>query len=231
MFALHFDMRAGQSGAAPDELYAAAVDMCAWAERHGCATVVLGEEHGLPDGYLPGTLTFAAAIAARTQRLEIVVAAALHALRVPVDLAEEMNVLDILSKGRVTYILDHEEGVRDSSVTFVADDVEQAWDEIGMNLLRDACRDRHAMTIEELRSEKSIGYRIVSVAEAANRVAHGDVLQLSPLCGGIEPDVAWPDLTRASRRSQRCPHPTTSRRWMAPSPCPGDSAPEPGALT
>ena len=197
MFALHFDMRAAQSGAAPDELYAAAVDMCAWAEKHGCATVVVGEQHALPDGYLP-PLTFAAAIAARTERLEILVAAALPPLREPVGLPEEMNILELLSKGRVTYILEHEEGNRDSSVMFVADDVEQAWDEIGMNLLRDARRDRHAMTIEELRA-KSTRYRIVSVAEAASRVARGDVLRLSPLCGGIAPDVAWPYLTRAAK--------------------------------
>jgi hypothetical protein len=34
------------------------------------------------------------------------------------------------------------------------------------------------------------------VPEAVSRVREGQVLNLSPLCGGLPPDVAWPYLKR-----------------------------------
>jgi hypothetical protein len=36
VYMLRFDMRAPDIGASPVELYAAATEMCAWAEGHGC---------------------------------------------------------------------------------------------------------------------------------------------------------------------------------------------------
>jgi len=104
MFLLRFDMRA-QPGASTGELYATAIDMCAWADDHGCASVVLSEHHASPDGYLPAPLLLAGAIAARTQQVRILVAAVLLPFYDPVRLVEEMNVLDIISKGRVSYTL------------------------------------------------------------------------------------------------------------------------------
>ncbi|GFG99350.1 hypothetical protein MTIM_52290 [Mycobacterium timonense] len=41
MFTLRFDMRAPGFGAPPRDLYAAAIDMCAWAETRGAALAVL----------------------------------------------------------------------------------------------------------------------------------------------------------------------------------------------
>src|SRR5690242_5697159 len=102
---MRFDLRAPQPGAAPADLYAAAVDMCAWGDARGCAAVVVCEHHASPDGYLPAPLLFASAIAARTERVPILIAAVLLPFRDPVRLAEEMNVLDILSRGRVGYVL------------------------------------------------------------------------------------------------------------------------------
>src|SRR5262245_45296648 len=69
MFTMRFDMRAPKDGAPRTQLYAAALDMCAWAEDHGCLAVVICEHHGSEDGYLPAPLVFASAVAARTQRL------------------------------------------------------------------------------------------------------------------------------------------------------------------
>ncbi|HVQ51287.1 MAG TPA: LLM class flavin-dependent oxidoreductase [Mycobacterium sp.] len=94
------------------------------------------------------------------------------------------------------------------SVTFVADDVDQAWDEIGDHLLDDArayaewnpanetsAGMSYATNVTELRAT-SMSHRILSVAEAVERVAGGEMLNLSPLCGGLPPEVAWPYLKR-----------------------------------
>jgi len=37
---------------------------------------------------------------------------------------------------------------------------------------------------------------IISVPEAISQVRAGQVLNLSPLCGGLPPEVAWPYLKR-----------------------------------
>jgi alkanesulfonate monooxygenase SsuD/methylene tetrahydromethanopterin reductase-like flavin-dependent oxidoreductase (luciferase family) len=105
MFTLRFDMRAPDWAAPAAELYAAAIDMCAWAETRGAILVVLSEHHGADDGHLPVPLILASAIAARTTQLAILVAAVPIPLWDPVRLAEEMSVLDLISKGRVLYAL------------------------------------------------------------------------------------------------------------------------------
>ena len=101
---LRFDMRAPAMGAPTVELYAAATEMCAWAEDHGCLAAVLCEHHGAEDGYLPSPLILASAIAARTERLALSLILLLPFYD-PVRLAEDMAVLDIISKGRASYIL------------------------------------------------------------------------------------------------------------------------------
>ena len=103
MFTIRFDMRAPSFGAPTSELYAAAIDMCAWAETRGAIVAVLSEHHGAEDGHLPSPLVLAAAIAARTERLPIMLAAVVLPFWDPVRLAEDMSVLDIISKGRVSY--------------------------------------------------------------------------------------------------------------------------------
>ena len=103
MFTIRFDMRAPSFGAPTSELYAAAIDMCAWAETRGAIVAVLSEHHGAEDGHLPSPLVLASAIAARTERLQIMLAAVVLPFWDPVRLAEDMSVLDIISKGRVSY--------------------------------------------------------------------------------------------------------------------------------
>jgi alkanesulfonate monooxygenase SsuD/methylene tetrahydromethanopterin reductase-like flavin-dependent oxidoreductase (luciferase family) len=309
---LRFDMRAPDFGAPPAELYAAATEMCAWAEGHGCLAAVLCEHHGAEDGYLPSPMVLASAIAARTERLALSLILILPFYN-PVRLAEDMAVLDIISKGRASYILalgyrpeefeqfgvdirkrgrvvdqkvdllrrllagevdldgrhinvtprphtvggpmltwgggtvaaarragryglgmlgnanvpgmqeayenacrehGHEPGPvylpdRDTpSVCFVADNVDKAWAELGPYLLHDArsyaewnpdndtsAGISHVDTVEELRA-LSRSHRIYSVAEAIERVRAGEVINLSPLCGGLPPELAWPYLKR-----------------------------------
>ncbi len=104
MFTLRFDMRTPPLGAPAVQLYAAAIEMCAWAEHRDCIAVVLCEHHGSEDGYLPSPLILASAIAARTERLALSLVVILPFYD-PVRLAEEMTVLDILSKGRASYVV------------------------------------------------------------------------------------------------------------------------------
>jgi hypothetical protein len=105
MFMLRFDMRLAPDGAPAGEMYRAALEMSEWADQHGGLSVAFSEHHASPDGYLPAPLLLAAAAAARTRTLPILVAALLATLRNPVQLAEELAVLDIVSGGRLALVL------------------------------------------------------------------------------------------------------------------------------
>lgn len=106
MLILRFDFRIGpQATVSMAELYAASLDMAAWADELGDATLAFSEHHGSEDGYLPSPLVLAAAAAARTSTVSINVAALLLLLRDPVKLAEDVNVLDHLSQGRVSHTI------------------------------------------------------------------------------------------------------------------------------
>lgn len=86
------------------EQYAACLEQCAWADTRGINFVVLSEHHGVDDGYLPAPLTLAAAIAGRTRRLRLHIAALLVPLHDPIRLAEQIAVLDLISAGRVAFV-------------------------------------------------------------------------------------------------------------------------------
>lgn len=105
MFTMRFDMRAPAFGAPPADLYRAALEMSAWAESRGCVGIQVCEHHRSRDGYLPAPLVLASAIAARTTTLPIQVAALIVPLHDPVELAEQMAVLDLVSAGRVSYVV------------------------------------------------------------------------------------------------------------------------------
>ena len=87
------------------DLYEAMLDMCAWAESRNCVAAIVSQHHGVDDGYLPSPVPVAAAIAARTTTLSISVAALLLALYEPVKLAEDLAVVDLISRGRVSYVV------------------------------------------------------------------------------------------------------------------------------
>ncbi|OBB25025.1 LLM class flavin-dependent oxidoreductase [Mycolicibacterium elephantis] len=103
MFTLRFDMRAPSVGAPASQLYAAASEMSAWAEQHGCVAAVLCEHHCADDGYLPSPLLLASAIASRTERLLLNLVVILPFYDVA-RLAEDMSVLDHISAGRASYV-------------------------------------------------------------------------------------------------------------------------------
>jgi alkanesulfonate monooxygenase SsuD/methylene tetrahydromethanopterin reductase-like flavin-dependent oxidoreductase (luciferase family) len=103
---LRYDLRCPPfSKVSHAELYATALEQCAWADRLGFAAVILSEHHGSPDGYLPSPLVFAAAVAARTRQLRIHLAALIAPLHDPLRLAEDLAVLDLVSGGRVVPVL------------------------------------------------------------------------------------------------------------------------------
>ena len=85
--------------------YRAAIDMAAYADRAGFASVNVEEHHVAENGWLPSPLTMAAAIAGRTENCSIGVMALLVALYDPIRLAEDIAVLDLISGGRVSYVI------------------------------------------------------------------------------------------------------------------------------
>jgi alkanesulfonate monooxygenase SsuD/methylene tetrahydromethanopterin reductase-like flavin-dependent oxidoreductase (luciferase family) len=104
VFTMRFDMRSPLDGVPTADLYQAALDMAAWAETRGAVLAIVCEHHGMADGYLPSPLVLATAMAARTTVLPVMVAVVVLPLYRPVRLAEEMVVLDVISKGRVSYV-------------------------------------------------------------------------------------------------------------------------------
>jgi alkanesulfonate monooxygenase SsuD/methylene tetrahydromethanopterin reductase-like flavin-dependent oxidoreductase (luciferase family) len=85
--------------------YQAALDMTAWAEERGAVMVSVSEHHGSLDGYLPSALPMAAAIAARTSTIAIGINALVAPFHDPLRLAEDIAVVDLLSKGRLSITL------------------------------------------------------------------------------------------------------------------------------
>src|SRR3546814_14402731 len=96
-------------GRSPEEvarLYETAIEMAAYVDGQGeCQGIAVSEHHASDDGFLPSPIVMASAIAAVTKRTPIAIAAALLPLYDPVRLAEEMIVLDHISRGRAIFTL------------------------------------------------------------------------------------------------------------------------------
>jgi alkanesulfonate monooxygenase SsuD/methylene tetrahydromethanopterin reductase-like flavin-dependent oxidoreductase (luciferase family) len=318
---LRFDMRVPDWAGPAAAHYCAVSDMCEWAETRGAPLTVLSEHHGATDGHLPTPLMLASAVAARTRNMAILLAAVPLPLWDPVRLAEEISVLDLISRGRVSYVFGvghraeeyahfgvdmaargrladeylrvlmallrgesvdfggrqvrvtplctspngpglmiaggSKAAVRRAAahglgfisqidrpelrtyyeeqcakmgqtpgfvqfpvpgsptVVFVTDDLDQAWEQLGPHLLHDAAMAasyRHgddsvasitrAKTVAELRVDGG-PYRILTPTAATEFVREGKALPLHPLCGGINPEVAWPYLRSAVAAHQQ----------------------------
>ncbi len=105
VFATRYDLRCPSlSTATREDIYAAAVAQASYCDTAGFDALVLSEHHGVDDGYLPAPLLVATAFAAVTSRIQITVAALLAPLYDPIRLAEDIAVLDHLSRGRVAYV-------------------------------------------------------------------------------------------------------------------------------
>jgi alkanesulfonate monooxygenase SsuD/methylene tetrahydromethanopterin reductase-like flavin-dependent oxidoreductase (luciferase family) len=100
--ALTLDLRNPAPWARPTaEFYARTLERVVEAERLGVGSVWLSEHHLFEDGYLPQPLTFAAAIAARTQQIRIGTGILIAPLRKAIDIAEQAAIVDVLSNGRL----------------------------------------------------------------------------------------------------------------------------------
>jgi len=130
---LRFDMRQPEiSRIPPADMYQAAIDMCAWGDDKGFGSVHLSEHHGSADGYCPSPLVFASAIASRTSNMRLFISALIAPLHDPVQLAEDLTVLDIISRGRVIPIISG--GYREEEFTAVGKELsarKQYMDDIG----------------------------------------------------------------------------------------------------
>ncbi len=105
-FGLRFDFRNPEiAGTTMADRYAAALDIAEWADGLGCTSIAVSEHHASPDGYLPSPIAMLAAMAARTTDVGFLIAALIAPFHDPLRLAEDMIVLDILSRGRVDLIL------------------------------------------------------------------------------------------------------------------------------
>jgi alkanesulfonate monooxygenase SsuD/methylene tetrahydromethanopterin reductase-like flavin-dependent oxidoreductase (luciferase family) len=137
---MRFDFRCPPGDATPAaELYHAALEMAAYADGKGVNVIGLSEHHNTADGYLPAPLTVATAMAARTRHALISIGALLVPLYDPIKLAEDLAVLDIIARGRLTVIagigyreseyhaLDSDWGGRGKQLETTLDILRQAW--------------------------------------------------------------------------------------------------------
>jgi alkanesulfonate monooxygenase SsuD/methylene tetrahydromethanopterin reductase-like flavin-dependent oxidoreductase (luciferase family) len=85
--------------------YRTMLEQCAWAEARGFSRVAVREHHGSPDGYLPAPLVAAGGIAAVTSRMTLLLQALVVTLHDPVELAEGLAVLDLMSEGRLVVVV------------------------------------------------------------------------------------------------------------------------------
>lgn len=99
-----FDMRAPALGTPTQELYSAAVEMAAFADRIGVDRIGLMEHHGSDDGYLPQPFTLASAMAAVTKDIRFILGAVILPLHDPIIIAEQIAVTDLISNGRINVI-------------------------------------------------------------------------------------------------------------------------------
>jgi alkanesulfonate monooxygenase SsuD/methylene tetrahydromethanopterin reductase-like flavin-dependent oxidoreductase (luciferase family) len=103
-FNLSLDMRAPDFGTPPARLYSEVLEMAQFADAHGLDYISINEHHGTRDGYLPAPTVLAAALAARTKRIRIQIAAVILPLHDPVKIAEQIAVLDLVSQGRLEIV-------------------------------------------------------------------------------------------------------------------------------
>jgi probable F420-dependent oxidoreductase len=85
----------------PASLYAQTLEQIAAAEALGYDSVWMSEHHFTDDDYLPSSLLFLAAAAARTTRMRLGTLILLLPLHDPLRVAEDAAVLDIISGGRL----------------------------------------------------------------------------------------------------------------------------------
>lgn len=100
-----FDMRAPAWATPSAGLFEAAIEMARFADAIGVDRIGLMEHHGSEDGYLPQPFVLAAGMAAVTQSVRFLLSAVILPLHDPVIVAEQIAVLDLVSRGRLNVVL------------------------------------------------------------------------------------------------------------------------------
>jgi len=101
-FGIQYDLRNPSVWQRPNEVhYSEFLDQVEWADRYGFDYISLPEHHFSPDGYVPCSVTVGAAVAARTRNIRIEFCLILLPLKHPVQLAEQLALVDIISNGRI----------------------------------------------------------------------------------------------------------------------------------
>lgn len=95
---------AAADGQVMSERYRAAIEMVVWADRNGF-DIVSTEEHHVSDlGWSPTPLMTAGMILSQTEKVMVTISALLVPLHDPVRLAEDIAVLDLVSRGRISIV-------------------------------------------------------------------------------------------------------------------------------
>ncbi len=82
------------------DIYSEIFEQIVWADQHGYDNVWLSEHHLVEDGYAPGLMPIAAAIAAQTKTIRIGSAIMILPLHNPIRVAEDAATVDVISGGR-----------------------------------------------------------------------------------------------------------------------------------
>jgi len=129
----------GPDRALEADRYQAALDMAEYADNHGFAIVNVEEHHDVEIGWMGSPLTMAAAVAARTKHVQIRGSAVLVTLYDPLRLAEDMALLDVISRGRFVlcagqgyrpseyHMMDRDFAARGRTMDFVIETLLKAW--------------------------------------------------------------------------------------------------------
>ena len=105
MMGIRFDLRVPPFATTTHaEMYRTCLDQCEWADTLGFDIAVLSEHHGVEDGFMSSPVTLAAAIAGRTRKIQINIAAVLVPLHDPVRLAEQFAAASLVSGGRIGFV-------------------------------------------------------------------------------------------------------------------------------
>jgi alkanesulfonate monooxygenase SsuD/methylene tetrahydromethanopterin reductase-like flavin-dependent oxidoreductase (luciferase family) len=99
-----FDMRSPDWATPTPQLYRAAIEMAAFVDAIGADQIGLMQHHGSDDGYLPQPFALAGAMAAVTSRIRFLLGAVILPLHDPLELAEQIAVVDNILNGRLGVI-------------------------------------------------------------------------------------------------------------------------------
>lgn len=87
------------------EIFSTALEMARWGDQHGVDMISLDEHHASDFGWSCNPIMEAGMILASTSRIRVGVAAALGPLWNPIRLAEDLAVVDQVSRGRIAVTL------------------------------------------------------------------------------------------------------------------------------